>query len=96
MAEVGAPVSLDGVTVHPDYCWCVCLCYLHFADGEQRYNIWVCKQEVEKPSRNARAQGYVNEDLKADALQKGWGFRVGSWNVDSPTSKAGEVVQDVR
>jgi len=38
MAEVGAPISLDGVAVHPD-CWCVCLCYLHFAlenpeDGE--------------------------------------------------------------
>jgi len=38
MAEVGTPISLDGVAVHP-YCWCVCLCYLHFApenpeDGE--------------------------------------------------------------
>jgi len=38
MAEVGAPISLDGVAVHPD-CLCVCLCYLHFApenpeDGE--------------------------------------------------------------
>jgi len=30
MVEVGAPVSLDGVAVHPD-CWCICLCYLHFA-----------------------------------------------------------------
>jgi len=30
MAEVGAPISLDGVAVHPD-CWCVCMCYLHFA-----------------------------------------------------------------
>jgi len=29
-AEVGAPISLDGLAVHPD-CWCVCLCYLHFA-----------------------------------------------------------------
>jgi len=27
MAEMGAPISLDGVAVHPD-CWCVCLCYL--------------------------------------------------------------------
>jgi len=27
---VGAPISLDGVEVHPD-CWCICLCYLHFA-----------------------------------------------------------------
>jgi len=38
MAEMGAPISLDGMAVHPD-CWCVCLCYLHFApenpkDGE--------------------------------------------------------------
>ena len=30
MAEVGAPISLDGMAVHPD-CWCICLCYLHFA-----------------------------------------------------------------
>jgi len=29
-AEVEAPISLDGLAVHPD-CWCVCLCYLHFA-----------------------------------------------------------------
>jgi len=30
MAEVGAPISQDGMAVHPD-CWCICLCYLHFA-----------------------------------------------------------------
>jgi len=30
IAEVGAPISLHGVAVHPD-CWCVCLCYVHFA-----------------------------------------------------------------
>ena len=30
MVDVGAPISLDGVAVHPD-CWCICLCYLHFA-----------------------------------------------------------------
>jgi len=30
-----APVSLDGVAVHPD-CWCVCLCYLHFAPEIQK------------------------------------------------------------
>ena len=45
MAQVGAPLSQDGMAVHPD-CWCVCLCYLHFApenpeDGKQRYDIWV-------------------------------------------------------
>jgi len=38
MVEVGAPISLDAVAIHPD-CWCICLCYLHFApenpeDGE--------------------------------------------------------------
>jgi len=38
MAEIVAPISLDGVAVYPD-CWFVCLCYLHFApenpeDGE--------------------------------------------------------------
>jgi len=66
MAEVGAPISQDGVAVHPN-CWCVCLCYLHFAQenaegGKQRHDIWVpsegCppylrKQEVEKPRWNA-------------------------------------------
>jgi len=30
MAEMVAPISLDGVAVHPD-CWCVCQCHLHFA-----------------------------------------------------------------
>jgi len=30
MAEMGAPISLGAVAVHLD-CWCVCLCYLHFA-----------------------------------------------------------------
>jgi len=66
MVEVGAPISQDGVAVHPD-CWCVCQCYLQFApenpeDGEQRYDIRVSpsgrptclrKQEVGKPSWNA-------------------------------------------
>jgi len=66
MAEVVVPVSQDGVAVHAD-CWCICLCYLHFAaenpeDDEQRYDIWLSrrwyptflrKQEVEKPSWNA-------------------------------------------
>ena len=38
MTRDGAPISLFRVVVHPD-CWCVCLCYLHFApenpeDGE--------------------------------------------------------------
>jgi len=64
MTEVGTPISLDALAVHPD-CWCVCLCYLHFAPenpefGEQRYDIgyhtgriltYLCKQ-VGKPSQN--------------------------------------------
>jgi len=38
MAQMGPPISLDGVAVHPD-CWCICPYYLHFApdspeDGE--------------------------------------------------------------
>jgi len=38
MAEMWAPISLDGVAVHPG-CWCVCQYYLNFApenpeDGE--------------------------------------------------------------
>ena len=36
MAEMGAPISLDGVAVHPD-CWCICLCYLHFASENPEY-----------------------------------------------------------
>jgi len=39
------------------------------------------------------AQGYVNDDLRADGLRKGWGFRVGTWNVDSLTGRTGEVVE---
>ena len=35
MAEMGAPISLDGVAVHPD-CWCVCLCYLHYTPENQK------------------------------------------------------------
>jgi len=127
------PISQDGVAVHPD-CWCVCLCYLHFApknpeDGKQRYDIWVSprwcphmptqtgggetqlernvgaptclrKQEVGKPSWNAtqpcarvRVLGCVNDELRADGLRKGWGFWVSTWNVDSLTGGAGEVVE---
>jgi len=43
-----------------------------------------------QPSQNsaqpcARVQGYVNDDIRADGLQKGWssmGFRVNTWNVE--------------
>jgi len=56
------------------------------------------KQEVGKPSQNAaqpcaKAEGCVHDDLRADKLWKGWGFRVGTWNVDSLTGRAGELVE---
>jgi len=31
--------------------------------------------------------------LRADGLRKSWGFWVGTWNVDSLTGRAGEVVE---
>jgi len=110
MAEVVAPISQDGVAIHLD-CWCVCVCYLHFApenpeDGEQRYDIWVSPRgcphmpmqtgggEVSwNPAQpRGRAKGCVNDDLTADGLRKCWGFRVSTWNVDSQTGSASEVV----
>jgi len=43
------------VAVHLD-CWCVCLCYVHFApenpeDGEQRYDIWVSPVAPHMPTQ---------------------------------------------
>jgi len=35
MAEMGVPISLDRVAVHPD-CWCICLCYLHLHQKIQK------------------------------------------------------------
>jgi len=55
----------------------------------------LCKQEVGKPSLNA-AQPHakaVHNDLRADKVWKGWGFRVGTWNIDSLTGIAGELVE---
>ena len=51
-----------------------------------------------KPSQNvaqpfAKAEGCVQDDLRADKLWKGWGFRVGTWNADSLTGRAGELVE---
>jgi len=57
------------------------------------------KQEVEKPSLNAaqpdaKAEGCVHDDRpRADKLQKGWAFMVGTWNIDSLTGRAGELVE---
>jgi len=41
----------------------------------------------------ARVHTYVKDDLRADGLRKGGGFRVGTWNVDSLTGRAGKVVE---
>ena len=46
MAEFGAPISQDWLAVHPD-CWCICLCYLHFAPENRGDG----KQEVGNSSR---------------------------------------------
>ena len=51
-----------------------------------------------KPSLNAtqpyaKAEGCVHDDLRAEKLRKGWSFRVGTWNIDSLTGRAGELVE---
>ena len=46
------------------------------------------------PSQNAaQLSGCVHEDQRADKLQKVWGFWVGTWNVDSLTGRAGELME---
>jgi len=59
------------------------------------------KLEVGKPSQNAaqlcaKAHGCVHDDLRADELRKGWGFRVGTWNVDSLTGIDREFVTSAK
>jgi len=57
------------------------------------------KQKVGKPNQNAaqpyaKAEGCVYEDpSRADGLQKGWPFRVGTLNIDSLTGRSGELVE---
>jgi len=46
---------------------------------------------VGKTTQNA--QGYVNDDLRADGLWKGRGFWVDTCNVDSLAGRAREVVE---
>jgi len=54
---------------------------------------------VGKPSLNAaqpdaKAEGCVHDDpSRADKLQKGWSFRVGTWKIDSLTGRSGELVE---
>ena len=52
------------------------------------------KQEVGKPSRNAAQPCAVYDDpYRGDEQRDGWAFRVGTWNVDSLTSRLGELVE---
>ena len=82
------------------------MCYVHFApenpeDGKQRYDIWLSPRRCPCiPTQTggmqhncAMAHSCVNDDLRADGLWKGWGFRVGTRNVDSLTGSTGEVVE---
>jgi len=39
------------------------------------------------------AEGCVHDDLRADKLRKGRGFRVGTWNIDSLTGRADELLE---
>jgi len=69
-----------------------------FADHPVGAPTCLRKQEVGKPSWNAekpcaRVHNCVNDDLRADGLRKGWQFQVGTWNVDSLTGRAGEIVE---
>jgi len=53
---------------------------------------------VGKPNQNAaqpcaKAEGCVHDGLRADKLRKGWRFWVGTWNDDSLTGRAGELVK---
>ena len=43
---------------------------------------------------DAKAEGCVHDDPpRADKLRKGSSFRVGTWNIDSLTGRAGELVE---
>ena len=50
------------------------------------------KQKVGEPSQSTALKS-VHEGHKPDALQRGWSFRIVSWNVDSMTGRAGELVK---
>ena len=53
------------------------------------------KQEVGEPNQTA-GQQCANEGIQSDALQGGWLFRIATWNIDSMTGKAGELVEAFR
>ena len=71
-------------------------------DGKQRYDCWVPHGHPYVPTQTAsqntaqlcaREHRCVKDDLRADGLQKGWRFLVGTQNVDSLTGTASEVVE---
>ena len=70
MAEMGVPISLDGVAVHPD-CWCVCLCYLQFAPE----NAEDCKMYLLVPAHPG-CPGQGPETCKMVVCVCEWFFRV--------------------
>jgi len=49
--------------------------------------------EISQNAAQPKAKSCVHDDLTADKLQKGWGFRVSTWKVDSLTGRAGELVE---
>jgi len=55
----------------------------------------ICLQEVRKPSHNASQLSAKAEGCVHDKMQKGWRFWVSTWNVDSLTGRAGELIDAV-
>jgi len=112
MAEVGAPISLDGVASIRIIGASACVIFtLHqktqtMANKDTIVGItpWVPHMPMQIGSGEtqpkcrqlcARVHGCVNDDLRAYGLWKGWGFWVSTWNVDSLTGRAGEVVEEL-
>jgi len=100
--EVGAPVSLNGVVsswiVHASASPCtIKLSRWHAKIQLLGITPWMpphayANRRWGKPSQNAEqlfaeAEGCVHEDLRANKLQKGRGFWVSTWNVDSLTEQ---------
>jgi len=61
------------------------------ACANRRWGLRNHSQNVAQPC--AKAEGCVHDDLRADKLQRGWGFQVGTWNIDSLTGRAGELIE---
>jgi len=74
--------------------WCICLCYLHFVpenpeDGERHLSITLWT-----PTHAYTNRRWGNPaGTQHNPVWNGWGFRVGTWNVDLLTGRAGEVVE---